>query len=57
MITAESLADALVDAHPDRDPADVAGDELARWLAALGADPSDADLLAAVAAAWEARMM
>lgn len=29
-------------------------DELARWAAEAGADPADADLLAAALVAWEA---
>lgn len=49
------LADALLDAHPDAEPFEVDGADLARWVAAAGADPADDALVAAVLTAWEAR--
>jgi Fe-S-cluster formation regulator IscX/YfhJ len=52
---AEALAEALLDAHPDAEPYEVTGDDLAAWAAALGADPRDDALLAAAVVAWEAR--
>ena len=53
----EALADALVAAHPDRDPGEVSGDELSAWIDALGADGADGELCAAVAVAWESRLL
>ena len=50
---AEALAQALRAALPETDPFDVNGDELARAVAAAGADPGDDALVSAALVAWE----
>jgi Fe-S-cluster formation regulator IscX/YfhJ len=51
----EALAEALLSAHPDAEPYEVTADDLVRWVAGLGGDPSDDRLMAAAVVAWEAR--
>lgn len=51
----ELVADALLEAHPDAEPFEVEGPRLEEWLRGVGADPADADLVAAALRAWEAR--
>lgn len=47
------LAHALRTALPDADPFEVGADELAREVAAAGADPADDALVSAALVAWE----
>ena len=49
----ERLALALREAHPDAEPLELEPDVLAGWLAEIGADPSDDQLVAATLVAWE----
>jgi len=51
----ELIADALLSAHPDAEPFEVAGSDLAMWLAAVGVVDQDDALIAATLAAWELR--
>jgi hypothetical protein len=50
---AEALAHALRTALPDADPFEVGPDDLAREVAAAGADPADDALVSAALVAWE----
>lgn len=52
-MSAEALADALREAHPDAEPLDLDHATLAALIAAHGADPDDDALAAAALVAWE----
>lgn len=51
----EAVAEALSAAHPDVEPFEVDADLVARWVAEVGADPDDDELVADSLSAWEHR--
>lgn len=51
----ELIADALLSAHPEAEPFEVAGPELEIWLAEVGVTDQDDALITATLAAWELR--
>lgn len=55
LVDAETLADALSEAHPDVEPFEVDADLIAGWCADAGADPDDDLLVARALSAWEQR--
>lgn len=53
MIDAGALAEALREARPDAEPADIAPDELDDLVRRAGADPDDHDLVGRALVEWE----
>ena len=51
----ELIADALLAAHPEAEPFEVPGEQLAAWFEGVGAPWNDDVIVAAALAAWEAR--
>jgi Fe-S-cluster formation regulator IscX/YfhJ len=51
-VTADELAERLREAHPDAEPQELDVTTLRDWVSAVGANPDDDALLAAVVVAW-----